>query len=586
MYEKLTALRKLMAERGIDAYIITSADAHASEYTALFWRGREWISGFTGSAGLLVVTPKEAALWTDGRYFIQAERELQNSGINLFKQGEPNVPKYTEFLAENLPENGKLGFDGRTVTASNFAIIKKALNHKKISFAYNEDLLNLIWQNRPPMPQEKAFAHAPQFAGITAQEKLSLVRTKMQEKNIDAYLITAPECTAWLANIRGRDIPCLPVVYAFSLITQTEAHIFIDEQKITPDLLPDFTIHDYDELPQFLRNFKTENLYFNPANTNVTLSEIFPTADPKPADDIIPLLKAAKSPAELANIENAFIKEGVVLTKMLFWLHTAMEAGEPLTEGDVVRKLQALRREQPHYLCDSFDTICAYGANAAQAHYNCGETGAALQPHGFLLIDTGGQYLDGTTDTTRTIALGDLSPEMKRDFTLVLKGNIALTNAIFPTGTTGSALDILARQFLWESGQNYRHGTGHGIGYCLSVHEGPHNISPLHNAVPLAPGMLTSNEPALYKENRYGIRTENILYVTESQFPDYLKFRTLTLCPIDPRAIDPSLLTPSEIAHLDAYHAHIYKTLSPHLSAPEREWLKYVTKNPRNSHGF
>ncbi|MCL2576902.1 MAG: aminopeptidase P family protein [Defluviitaleaceae bacterium] len=577
-HEKLSALRKLMAERGINAYIITSADAHASEYTAPFWRGREWISGFTGSAGIMVIFPEEAGLWTDGRYFIQAEKELEGSGIKLFKHGEPNVQKYTEYLAKNLPASGKLGFDARTVTAADFLKIKEALQDKKISFAHNEDLLDEIWVNRPPMPEEKAFEHAPQFAGKSAKEKLADVRAIMKKKNIAAYLVTAPESTAWLANLRGRDIPCLPVVYAFSLITQDEAHIFIDPQKIESTLLPDFTLHDYNSLPSFLKNFKTEKIYYNPTNTNVQLTEAIPIkSELKPADDIIPLLKAVKTHAELANIKNAFIKEGVVLTKMLFWLHEKIKE-RPVTEGEIARVLQKTRKTQAHYICDSFTTICAYGSNAAQAHYNCGETGAVLHERGFLLIDTGGQYLDGTTDTTRTICLGEITDEMKRDFTLVLKGNIALSHAVFPSGTTGSALDILARQALWESGQNYRHGTGHGIGYCLSVHEGPHNISQTYNAVALAPGMLVSNEPAIYKENRYGIRTENILCVTEKKpGGTFLTFETLTHCPIDTRAISPELLTPTERGRLNDYHKRTYEVLSPHLTTHEREWLKQAT---------
>lgn len=582
--EKLTALRGLMAQRGLDAYVIPSGDAHASEYVADFWRAREWVSGFSGSAGLLVVLREEAGLFTDGRYFIQAERELAGSGIDLLKVGEKNVPKYTEFLARKIPRNGKLGFDGRTLTAQEFSRIKAALKEKKISFEYGSDLVGLIWRDRPPLPTEKAFAHVLEFAGKTSAEKLADIRAKMREKKITAYLISALDSVAWLLNLRGRDISGLPVAYAFALVTETEAFVFIDAAKISDIALPDFQVRGYGELPEFLANFKTKKLYFNPATTNVLLAEAIPKkiaapAAMKPAEEILPLLKAVKTPAELANIRNAFVKEGVAMVRTLFWLESAVRDGG-VFEGDVARALQKFRGEAETYLCDSFPTISAYGANAAQAHYSCGERGAALREENFLLIDTGGQYLDGTTDTTRTICLGEPDEEMRRDFTLVLKAHIGLARAVFLSGTTGSGLDILARAPLWEAGQNYRHGTGHGVGFCLSVHEGPHNISQNHNAVAFAPGMLVTNEPAIYKENRYGIRTENVLAVAEHrQTPDgmFLKFETLTHCPIDRRAIEPKMLTETEREWLNSYHKRTRDTLSPLLNEAEREWLKNAT---------
>jgi Xaa-Pro aminopeptidase len=570
--ERLAALRELMARRGIDAYIVPSGDAHASEYVADYFRAREWLSGFTGSAGLLIVLRKEAGLWTDGRYFIQAERELP-AEIKLFKTGEPDVQKYQAFLAEKLPYGGKVGFDGRTLTAVEFFGIKETLKEKKISFAYTEDLIGEIWRDRPPLPKEKAFEHALKFAGKSAKEKLADVRQKMKEKKIAAYLLTALDSVAWLLNIRGRDVPNLPVVYAFALITERDAFVFIDREKISA--IDGFIFHDYDALPNYLKNFSSQKIFYNPVKTNVLLAESIQNAgNLKPAEEIVPLLKAVKSKTELANIKNAFVKEGVAMTKMLFWLDSAIKS-ERVTEGDVVRVMQKFRAEQELYLGDSFATIAAYGENAAQAHYSCGEVGATLALDGFLLIDTGGQYLDGTTDTTRTICLGEPTDEMKRDFTLVLKGHIALARAVFLKGTIGSALDILARLPLWESGQNFQHGTGHGIGYCLSVHEGPHNISQHYNAVPLSPGMLVTNEPALYKKS-YGIRTENVLVVCEKEkTPDgeFFSFENLTLCPIDTRAIDFDLLTDIEKNWLENYHARVLEVLSPYLNAQEREWL-------------
>jgi Xaa-Pro aminopeptidase len=486
------------------------------------------------------------------------------------------VPTYQAFLTK-LPDGGKLGFDGRTLTSAAFSRIKEALHDKNIFFAHNDDLVGMLWKDRPPMPREKAFAHPPQFAGKSSAEKLKDVRSKMKEKKITAYLITALDCVAWLLNIRGSDIKNLPVVYAFALITETDAYVFADKTKISEIELENFTLHDYDDLAEFLKN--TENPYFNPDDTNVTLAGCVENSKShKSTDDIIPLLKAVKTETELANIKNAFIKEGVAMVKMLHWLDNAGVGTTeyPITEGAIATVLQEFRKLQPHYLCDSFSSIIAYGANAALSHYNSGEIGAELHAEGFLLIDTGGQYLDGTTDTTRTICLGEISDEMKRNFTLVLKGHIALSRAVFLKGTTGTNLDILARMPLWENGLNYNHGTGHGIGYCLSVHEGPHNISRGNiNSAAFVPGMLVTNEPAFYKENHYGIRTENVLAVIEcAGRSDFYAFEPLTHCPIDKRAIAAELLTETETDWLNAYHKRTFETLSPHLSDEERDWLK------------
>jgi len=595
--ERITALRKLMAERGLGGYIIPSGDAHAGEYVAAFWRGREWISGFTGSAGLVVILPDEAGLWTDGRYFLQAERELEGSEITLFKQDEQNVPKYTDFLADKLPHGATCGFDGRVVTATEFKRIKDAFaaKDKEISFAYSNDLLGMIWHDRPSLPTEKIFAHEATFAGATSAEKLADVRVKMKESGITAYLICALDSIAWLLNIRGGDVACLPVAYAYALVMEETAHVFIDCTKLAGVVLDEaFEIHDYDAIADFLKNIQTKKLYYNANTTNVLLAEavdknISAHEVLKPAEEILPLLKAIKSECELENIRDAFLHEGVAMVKLLHWLNAAVHTikltdGSTdgcFTEGDIVRALQNFRRENPHYICDSFPTISAYGANAAVVHYNSGETGAHLYAEGFLLIDTGGQYLNGTTDTTRTVCLGEISDEMRRDFTLVLKGNIALSQAVFIKGTTGTQLDILARQALWQNGQNYLHGTGHGLGYCLSVHEGPHNIAQPHNAVELAPGMLVSNEPGAYKKDRYGIRTENILAVRERETtPDgtFLEFEVLTCCPMDTRAIDMELLTQNERDWLSAYHARVRELLSPLLSEDVRKWLHKVTQ--------
>ena len=588
--QKISDLRALMKERNLDGYIIPSGDAHASEYMSSYWRVRAWISGFTGSAGILVVTHDKAGLWTDGRYHIQAARELEGTGIDLFKDGERDVPTHLKFLADNLPLGGKLGFDGRTTSANEFKNIKNALKDKAITYAYEEDLAGQLWKDRPPMPTAKAFEHEPQFAGLAAAGKLAKVRDKMKEKGFSAYLVAPLDEIAWLLNIRGFDVPNLPVVYAFVLITENEAHVFIDPDKITDISVKlaaqGFTLHDYNALPEFLSKLTGSKLYYNGLKTNMLITEAVSegiTTESKPIYDIIPMLKAVKSQEEIANIKNAFIKESVVLVKMLKWLDEAVKADsvQKLKEGDIARKLEELRKQQPHFLFDSFATIPAYGPNAAQAHYSPDTDGAQLKADGFLLVDTGGQYLDGTTDTTRTITIGPLTDEMKRDFTLVLQGHIAIARAEFLSGTTGSALDILARLPLWQDGQNYRHGTGHGLGYCLSVHEGPHGITPRHNPVALAPGMLISNEPGIYKEGRYGIRTESIVLVVNKQKNsdgEFLALETITHCPIDLNAIMAEMLTPVERDWLNNYHATTYETLSPHLNDDEREWLKQATR--------
>lgn len=587
--DKLKELRALMDSQGLDAYIIPSGDAHGSGYTAPYWQSRAWFSGFTGSSGLVVVTKDKAGLWTDGRYFIQAARELEGSGIDLFKSEEPGVPKYEQFLADNLPKYGEVGFDGRVITCSNFDKLKSALEEKSALYSYYEDLVGVLWKDRPLMPTEKAFEHEPKFAGKPSSGKLADVREVMKEKGLSAILVVGLDDVAWLLNIRGHDIPGTPVVYSYALVTETEAHVFISLSKvleISSKLSSQgFTLHEYDSIDNFLKTFKTNKLFYNPERTNVLVAQSIPASVTKvtaPENDIILNMKAVKSETELSNIKNAYIKEGAVLVKALKWIDEQLASGAAsLKEGDVADKVTALRGEQADYLFDSFTTIAAYGPNAAQAHYRQEGAGADIKPEGFFLLDTGGQYLDGTTDTTRTIAAGPLSDEMKRDFTLVLKGHIALAQAVFLSGTMGIQLDVLARLPLWESGQNYRHGTGHGIGYCLSVHEGPHSVSQHPIAKALKIGMILSNEPGIYKEGRFGIRTENTLLVAEKMKTDdgiFLEFENLTYCPIDTRAIDAALLTDTERDWVNAYHEKVYETLSARLSDDEREWLKNAVK--------
>ena len=580
-------LRKLMKERNIDAYIIPSSDAHASEYYHTYWKLREYVSKFTGSAGTLVVTHDKAILWTDGRYFLQAEAQMTE--FELYKQGVKGFPSIPVFLAKELKKGGKVGFDGRTITHDWFNKLKAALSDKEPFYAYNEDVAGLLWKDRPGiMPEGKAFEHEPKFAGTSATEKLKKVREKMKEKGYKGYLITSLDDIAWLLNIRGSDVRYLPVVYAYVFVTETEAHVFASTQKlsdISAKLTSQgFSLHEYDELPKFLQGFNAGKLYFNAEKTNVLLAGMIKCpVETKNTEDIVLHLKAPKSDVEIANTKNAYIREGVMLVRVLKWIDDLKKNGEiaNLHEIDVVKKITEIRKRGENLLDDGFSTISAYGPNAASPHYAREGDGAKLEPSGFLLIDTGGQYLDGTTDTTRTITLGPVTDEMKKDYTLVLKGHIAIDTAVFISGTTGHALDAIARVSMWKEGVNFLHGVGHGIGYCLSVHEGPQRIAPIYNPTALQAGMLLSNEPALYRVGKHGIRTENTVLVVEkekNEFGEFLKFETIMYCPIDTEAIELSLLTEEEKTWLNNYHAKTHEKLSPFLDEEENDWLKNATK--------
>jgi Xaa-Pro aminopeptidase len=590
--EKLTQLRARMKTSGFDAYIVTGADAHSSGYVPAYWKTRTWLTGFTGSNGLAVVTRNKAGLWTDGRYFIQAENELSGSGFALYKMEEPGVPTYQAFLKEELPQGGRVGFDGRTLTVQSFDTLRKLLADKEIVYDFSLDLVGAGWAERPALPAEPVFEHKVEYTGKTAQEKLALVREQMAKKNITGYIVTALDDIAWLANIRGGDVPYTPLVYAYAYITPQQAYLFINPAKVQHIALQDFTLMPYEQFSDFIGGIRAADLhngklFFNPNKTNVVTSEALQKSLPlnrNTADDIILLMKAVKNETELANSRTAYINEGTVWVKLLMWLEETFATEDfTLCEGDITRKLKQLRAERfpEYYLHDGFSTIAAYGGNAASAHYNPGENGAEIKREGFLLIDSGAQYLNGTTDTTRTIPVGPLTEEMRRDYTLVLKGHIALALAEFPAGTTGSQIDILARMHLYKDGKNFRHGTGHGIGYVLGVHEGPQNIAHRPSTVALLPGMFLSNEPGMYKENEYGIRTENIIFVKElrkTEYGTFLGFEPLTRCPINTSAVDFTLLTDDERAYVNAYHQTVYNDLAPLLKVRERQWLKNAVK--------
>ena len=592
----LQLLRRAMKDRGITAYIITTGDAHQSEYVAEYWHTRQWLSGFLGSAGLVVVTEDNAGLWTDGRYFIQAEKELEGSGITLFKDGQPGVPNYKKWLAENLPDGAVVGFDGRVVPVAEFESLKKELARKNVTWHYEEDVAGDVWRGRPAMPAELAFAHELKFSGKSTADKLAEVRAKMKEKGADIYLVAALDDIAWLTNIRGGDVKNTPVTYAYLLLDFENAYLFMDEQKIGSSFGGDggavfvaqhmkgITLCPYDEVFDFVEEKAAgKALLYSNTGLSVRLYGAIPDKNKAvKSPSVIAELKAVKNETEIANAKNAFIKDGVVVTQFLKWL-SELPSSELPTETEIQAKISKLRKAQEYSLGNSFNTIAAYGENAALAHYAPKEGSCAtLRQEGLFLVDTGGQYLDGTTDITRTVAMGAVTDEMKRDYTLVLKAHIAMARLKFLEGATGTHLDAIARQPIWEAGMNFNHGTGHGLGYCLGVHEGPHGISPRMNKTKLAPGMLVSNEPGLYKSGRHGIRTENILLVREAEkneFGTFLEFETVSLCPIDVKALDTALLNKDEIDWLNEYHRQVFEKLSPRLAADEVEWLKKATES-------
>ena len=583
MQNKLAALRQKMQEKGLDAYIVHASDAHQSEYIAAHWQTRAWLSGFTGSSGIVVVTATEAGLWTDGRYFVQANKELAGSGISLFKMGEPGVPKYEEFLADKLPQNSKLGFDGRVFSISGFETLKENLSHKNITYHYNEDLAGELWTDRPSLPSGKAFAHDIKFTGKSLSEKLT-VRAEMQKNRADVYLVATLDDIAWFTNIRGFDTPNTPAVFSYLLIGMEEAFLFVDKSKLEDiKLSDDISVYPYEAIFEHLSKYaNNKSLLYNTNGVSVSLFDAIPkTAKAIKGSNIIAGLKGIKNEVEIKNMRNAFTKEGVVMLRFAKWL-SECKAEELPDEVGVQNKVSALRLEMEHCIGDSFTTIAAYGENAALCHYSPKkETCSQLKPEGFLLLDTGGQYLDGTTDITRTIVLGPISDEMRKGFTLVLKAHIALARAKFAQGAAGCHLDVIARQHMWEAGMDYKHGTGHGIGYCLGVHEGPHSIGQNFNDTRLVPGMVCSNEPGLYNEGRFGIRSETIILVKElekNEYGNFLGFETLTLFPYDLKAIDVSMLDEAEKAYLNAYHKMVYDKLLPHITSEEAEWLREATK--------
>ena len=584
--ERMHALRMTFPPNYIKAFIIPSTDPHLSEYVAPHWMSREWISGFTGSAGTVVVLMNEAGLWTDSRYFLQAAKELEGSGITLYKEMLPETPSITKYLSQKLKPGESVSIDGKMFSVQQVEQMKEELAAYSLQVDLFGDPLKRIWRDRPSIPNSPAFVYDIEYAGKSCEEKVAAIRAELTKKGAYALFLSALDEIAWTLNLRGNDVHCNPVVVSYLLITQDDVIYFISPEKVTKEVNEylkeqHVKLKNYDEVETYLNTFTGRNILIDPKKTNFAIySAINPKCNIIRGESPVALLKAIRNEQEIAGIHAAMQRDGVALVKFLKWLEEAVPSGNE-TELSVDRKLHEFRAAQPLYMGESFDTIAGYKEHGAIVHYSATpESDVPLQPKGFLLLDSGAQYLDGTTDITRTIALGELTEEEKTDYTLILKGHIALAMAKFPVGTRGAQLDVLARMPIWKYGMNFLHGTGHGVGHFLSVHEGPQSIRMNENPVVLQPGMVTSNEPGVYKAGSHGIRTENLTLVCkdkEGMFGDYLKFETITLCPICKKGIVKEMLTNEEIEWLNNYHQIVYEKLSPNLNEEEKVWLQEAT---------
>lgn len=591
--ERLTHLRALMAENNMDAYIIPTADFHESEYVGDYFKTRTYMSGFTGSAGTLVVTMEEAGLWTDGRYFIQAARQLADTGITLFKSGEEGVPTIEEFLLIKLKQDGILGFDGRTINAKFGIMLKDKLKTRNISFKYEKDLVDSIWSDRPALPSSPAFLLEEKYAGKSAKEKLENVRKEMHKLGASVHIITTLDDIAWLFNIRGNDIAYNPVVLSYALITMEKAYLFLDSKKLTKEMeaqleADQVVLKDYEEIYEFVKTLPPEeSILLDSRKVNYSIYQnLNPDALTVDGPNPTILFKAVKNPVEIENLRKAHIKDGVAVTKFMYWLKNNI-GREEITEISASDYLEARRRDQEGFIELSFDTICAYQANAAMMHYSATpESYAVLKPEGFLLVDSGGQYYEGTTDITRTIVLGEISDELKKHFTAVLRSMLNLADAKFLHGCIGLNLDILARGPIWDMNLDYKCGTGHGVGYLLNVHEAPNGfrwkkVPERDDGCVLEEGMVTTDEPGIYVEGSHGIRTENELVCRKgekNEYGQFMYFEHITFAPIDLDAVDTAYMSPAEIKRLNDYHKEVYKKLSPYLTQEEQDWLKAYTR--------
>ena len=586
--DRLAALREVMRRESIDAFIFPSTDPHNGEYVPAHWEGRKWISGFEGSAGTAVVTMDKAALWTDSRYFIAAEEQLQGTEFKLMKERVEGTPTISQWLGMSLAHiNGAVvGLDGYVNAANEVRGLAEELRRQGgITIRTNLDPLDIIWEDRPEIPLNTVVQHPLEYSGETAESKLQRIRTAVKRSGAEALLVTALDDIAWTLNLRGSDVHCNPVAVAYLLIDVEKTILYINKVKLAPSAADALkaagvVVEDYGNVVEGLRHFDGYNILLDPNQVNYALFSAVSAKKVVEAASPVPYLKCVKNEAEIRGFHSAMLRDGVAMVKFLHWLKPAVEAGGQ-TELTVEKKLTSLRAEQRLFKGVSFDTIAAYQEHGAIVHYEATpETDVELKPRGFLLLDSGAQYLDGTTDITRTIPLGPVTEEQKKVYTLVLKGHIQLELCKFPNHASGTQLDILARQAMWKEGLNYMHGTGHGVGSYLNVHEGPHQIRMEWKPAPLQAGMTVTDEPGLYLAGKFGVRIENTLIVKdfiETEFGKFLQFESLTLCPIDLDCADLDMLTAEEKQWLNDYHKMVFEKLSPLLNDEEKEWLKTNT---------
>lgn len=587
--KRIALLREVMRREHLAAFIFPSSDPHHSEYVAEHWKGREWISGFNGSAGTAVVTLTSAALWTDSRYFLAAEAQLNGTEYVLMKEKVPGTPSVAEWLGEQLRDAKytEIGVDGMVNDYATVEALKKEMREQGgITVRTNLDPLSFIWENRPLIPEGQVEIQPLEYAGETVAHKIERVRKALRSQHADGLFVSALDDIAWLLNLRGTDVHCNPVFVSYLLISTTTVTLYINKVKLTPEVSAylcenGIGVDAYENVGKGLRNYFEYNILFDGEDTNYSLAEILLTHKVIYGKSPVPVMKIMKNEAEIAGYRRAMLRDGVAMVKFLKWLKPAVEAGGQ-TEMSIDRKLTSLRAEQPLYRDISFDTIAGYMEHGAIVHYEATpETDVPLKPEGLILIDSGAQYQDGTTDITRTVALGPVTEEMRHIYTLVLKGHIQLELLKFPDGASGTQLDAIARKDMWKEGLNYLHGTGHGVGSYLNVHEGPHQIRMEWKPTPLRAGMTVTDEPGLYLAGKFGVRIENTLLIKgymQGEFGGFLQMESLTLCPIDTATVDVAMLSSEELEWINAYHQEVYQKLSPYLAEDERIWLLTATK--------
>lgn len=586
--DRIAALRTFMSANGISAFIVPSTDPHSGEYVPEHWESRKWISGFSGSAGTVVITTDKAGLWTDSRYFIQAEEQLEGTEIQLFKDRLPETPSIPQWLGSVLNKGEKVGIDGWVNSMQEADSLRQDLKQFGMELVLTEDPFDTIWEGRPSLPQTPVLIHGIEYAGISCSEKIKRIKESVKANGASAIILSALDEIAWTLNLRGDDVHCNPLFISYLVLTEDKNTLYILKEKITDEVRSylkehQVEIEDYKSFSEKLKEFSRKDeelLQISPQANEALYALASQHANVKIAPSPVALMKAHKNPTEIAGFRKAMEKDGVAMVKFLRWIKDAVKNRQE-TELSVDAKLYELRAEQPDFKGISFDTIAGYKEHAAIVHYEATpETSIPLKPEGMLLLDSGAQYLDGTTDITRTIVLGPLTEEEKIDYTLVLKGHLQLQNAQFPAGTCGTQLDVLARIAMWKAGINYLHGTGHGVGQFLCVHEGPHQVRMNHMPTLLEPGMTLTDEPGIYKAGRHGVRIENTLIIVparESEFGSFYKFEPLTLCPIDKEAILVEMLNDEELTWLNDYHQLVYDRLSPLLNNEEQKWLKEAT---------